>query len=100
MKCILMTSSDKYMHKDLVTVTIEKALFEIGSPVYDAIVLALQNTYQSTIPDCYKHPEYLKNVLEQYFGSASNAVVHSINNDLRNAAKNTTIEKFLSVLNK
>lgn len=93
-----MTHSDKYMHKDLVTVTIEKALFEIGPPVYDAIVLALKDTYHCTMPDCYEHPEYLKNILEQY-GSASNAVVNSINDSLRNTAKNTTIEKFLFILN-
>lgn len=94
-----MTHSDRYMYKDLVVVTIEKALFEIGPPVYDAIVLALKDTYHCTIPDCYEHPEYLKNVLEQYFGSASNAVVDSINDDLAKSAKNTTIEKFLSILN-
>ena len=95
----IMLHSDRYMHKDLVVVTIEKALFSIGVPVYEAVVLTLQEKYNSTIPDCYEHPQYLKNALEQYFGTASNVVVDSINADLKKSAKNETIEKFLLVLN-
>ncbi|HEX5458000.1 MAG TPA: hypothetical protein VFX64_06400 [Candidatus Nitrosotalea sp.] len=95
-----MGHSDRYMHKDLVTVTIEKALFEIGTPAYEAVVLALQDAYHCTIPDCYEHPEYLKNVLEQYFGAASSAVIQSINENLDKSAKNSTIDHFLFILNK
>ena len=95
-----MVHSDRYMHKDLVTVTIEKALFDIGAPAYDAIVLALKDTYHCIIPDCYEHPEYLKNVLEQYFGQASGAVITAITQNLDKSAKNSTIDNFLLVLNK
>ena len=94
-----MGHSDRYMHKDLVTVTIEKALFEIGAPAYEAIVLALKDTYNCAIPDCYEHPEYLKSVLEKHFGAASDAVIKTINENLDKSAKNSTIDKFLLVLN-
>jgi hypothetical protein len=76
------------MHRELVAVIIEKALLDISIPVYESIVSALKYEYNCTISDCYENPQYLKKVLTEYFGSASNIVVDKINNELQKAVQN------------
>lgn len=93
-------SHDKFMHKELVTVVIEKVLLEIGFPVSEAVVTILRDKYDCEISDCYEKPECLKGAIAEYFGNAASSVVEAINRDLANATKNETIEKFLLVLNK
>lgn len=92
-------SNDRHMHKEMVTVIIERALLEISMPVYESMVSALKYEYNCTISDCYENPQYLKKVLTEYFGSASNVVVDKINNDLQKAVQNEGITKFLAILN-
>jgi hypothetical protein len=88
------------MYQELVTVIIEKALFRIGTQVYNTTAQILKNEYQSVISDCYVHPEYLRQVLEKNFNGVYKDIVDSINKDLKDITNNQPIERFLSIINK
>ncbi len=70
------------IRKGLVTLTIEKALLDIGQPVYDKVVMTLKKEYNCFLPDCYEHPEYLNEILKKLYGNAHNVIVESINQQL------------------
>ena len=77
---------------------IELTLFEIGKETYDKVVKILYERYQSYIPDCYEHPQYLSEILKELFGNAHNAVVERIGEQLEEFSYNEPIAKFLKVI--
>jgi hypothetical protein len=87
------------MYKELVTIVIEKALFKIGTHVYNTTVQILKNEYQCNISDCYEHPEYLRQVIEKHFSGVHKDIVDSINIDLGKSIKNQLVERFLAIIN-
>ncbi|MDE1725472.1 MAG: hypothetical protein KGH76_06215 [Thaumarchaeota archaeon] len=93
-------NSDRKMYKELVTVVIEKALLDISLPVYESIISSLKNKYDCSLSDCYEHPQYLKRVLTDYFGSACNVVIDKINSELQSTIQSEPITEFLTILNR
>lgn len=87
------------MYKEMVTVIIEKTLLDISLSVYESVVSSLKSKYNRTISDCYENPQYLKQVLMEYFGNSSNVVIDNITHELQKTIKNEYITKFLTVLN-
>lgn len=72
---------DDQQHKvrmALVSVTIEKALLDIGKPLYDQVCVLLYSKYRAFMPQCFEHPEYLKNVLREIYGKASDTIMQNI----------------------
>ena len=84
--------------KALTAMAIEKTLLGMGKPVYEKVANRIYKKYQSYIPDCYDHPEYLKEVLKDLYGNAYNVIVSSIEEQLSEFAYKKTMEKFLTVL--
>jgi hypothetical protein len=84
--------------KALVTLAIEKTLFDIGKPAYETIVDVLYKKYHCYIPDCFEKPEYLKAVLKELCGESYNEIVNSIKQELKVGTENKKIEMFLQVL--
>ena len=85
-------------NKALVSVTIEKALLDMGKPVYDKVIEKLHKDYHCYLPDCYEHPEYLSKVLKELFGNVSKTIVESITKDLAKFDTNKPISRFLEVI--
>ena len=91
--------SDNYkVRKALVTLSIEKSLLAVGKPVYDEVVNALKKEYNCYLPDCYEHPEYLKKILQDLFGSSSYTMIESIKNHLQEFAEQNGIKTFIEVI--
>jgi len=84
--------------KALTALAIEKTLVDMGKPVYEKVVNRIYKKYQSYIPDCYEHPEYLKEVLKDLYGNAYDVIVSSIEEQLNEFAYKKKMETFLTVL--
>ncbi len=84
--------------KALVSLAVEKALFEIGKPVYERVIENLYKEYHCYLPDCYEHPEYLNEILKQLYGNAHDVIVKSIKKQLGEFSNHKHIARFLSVI--
>ncbi|MCA2004091.1 MAG: hypothetical protein LDL06_04945 [Candidatus Nitrosotenuis sp.] len=93
-----MDIDDVQIKKALVAFTIEKALLEMGEPVFQKVTEILKNDYNCYVPDCYDHPEYLKRVLADLYGNAHTAIISSIKESLREFSHQTPVQKFLVAL--
>jgi hypothetical protein len=93
-----MDAPDSQIKKALVAFAIEKALLDMGEPVFQKVTKALKDDYNCYIPDCYDHPEYLKRILSDLYGNAHMAIIDSIKNSLRDFAHQTPIQKFVSAI--
>lgn len=65
--------------KALVSLAIEKTLLETGGMnLLDKVAYFLLKEYNSYIPDCYEHPEYLSTALKSIFGDAHSEIIRAI----------------------
>lgn len=95
-----MNHTNDLMYREVLVSVIEKALCDIGTPLYHKVVEVLKNEYNCEISDCYEHPEYLSQILEKFFGDVQNVIIDSINREFENITKNTTLDRFLITINK
>lgn len=93
-----MDAIDTQIRKALVAFAIEKALLNMGEPVFEKVVKTLKDDYGCHIPDCYDHPEYLKRVLSDLYGNAHIAIIVSIKNSLQEFSQQEPIGRFISIL--
>lgn len=93
-----MDVADTQIKKALVAFAIEKALLDIGEPVFQKIVKTLKDDYNCYIPDCYDHPEYLKRILSDLYGDAHTTIINSIKTSLQEFSHQEQIQKFVSAL--
>ncbi len=94
----MMLSEESTIHKALVSLAVEKALFDMGKPVYEKVVKMLNDEYGCYLPDCYEHPEFLVKVLEQSYGASASAIIESIQKTLDEFSYQKKIGKFLQVI--
>ena len=95
-----MDSLDRQLSRDFVTISIEKALTEIGSPVSNEVSLRLKEDYNCDFADCLDHPEFLNKILKDLFGNSYQKIVDSIKKNLDGLSSNTQLENFLTVIAK
>lgn len=93
-----MDVSDIQIKKALVAFAIEKALLEMGEPVFQKVAKTLKDDYNCYIPDCYEHPEYLKRILSDLYGNANTAIISSIKSSLHDFSHQEPIHKFVSAI--
>jgi len=86
------------MKRTMVTLAIKNTLLELGLEEYDKIVLMLQKDHNCSIEDCYDHPEFLKQVLQDLFGDSYNDVLNSLIENLKNISSHKSTKNFLDVL--
>lgn len=86
------------LSRAIVTLSIEKSLIDIGKPVYNLILERLE-TDKTTIPGLYENPVYLKVLLEELFGPASEEIMKSIKKHLEEFSDKEQIKNFLNLLN-
>lgn len=86
------------VRKALVSLVVEKALFEIGKPVYEKVIETLYKEYHCYLPDCYEHPEYLNEILKKLYGNTYDVIVKSIKKQLDEFSNHKHIAMFLSVI--
>jgi hypothetical protein len=86
--------------KALVSLSIEKALLDVGNETYDKVAHELYERYHSYFQDCYEHPEYLSEILTQLYGNAGKVVVDSIKKKLEEFSDHKQIARLLEVISK
>jgi len=82
----------------LVSVILEKTLFEIGSGTYYKVVDELKKRYHCYLTDCYEHPEYLNAILKDLYGNSYRKIVKSINEQLEEFSSQRPIAKFIELV--
>jgi len=82
----------------VVTVSVEKALLEIGKFELDSVVYRLKENYHCEISDCLDHPEYLKQILRELFGNSYQDILKSIHESIERTSMKQPLVHFLNVL--
>lgn len=96
----MLDATDLEIKKSLLTISVQQSLLEIGKSVLDEVERALYSNYKCYIPDCLDHPEYLKQILQDLYGSASLNVIESIHKHLDKYDNTEPIKEFLTVITK
>ena len=60
-------ASDTEIKKAMVALAIEKSLREFSDTVLEVVSNRLKQDYNVYLPDCYEHPEYLKQNFKRSF---------------------------------
>ena len=84
--------------KALVTLSIEKVLLKMGTPVFEKVSNRLQKEFKCYIPDCYTHPEYLESVLKSLFGNSYTAISESIRDELAEYVHDNNIKTLIKTI--
>lgn len=86
--------------KTLVLVAIERTLLKTGgTPLLDEVNSRLYKKFNSSISECYEHPEYLKKILQEIFGEAHNEIAKTIVKELAAFDYDEKIMQFIEKVN-
>ena len=96
----LLASNSGSVKKALINFTIEQALLEIGKTALDEVGNRLYEKYNCYFHDCLDHPEYLKDVLQEIFGSGYLSIIQKIQQRLGEFTEQEPIANFLNVISK
>ncbi len=89
---------DSDVRKGLVYIAIEETLMKISRYDYERVVTRLKTKYNCYIPDCYLHPEYLKDILEGLYGKSSGQIINQIKEKLEKFSNQLPVNEFLTKL--
>lgn len=93
-------AEDNQLRKTQVTEAVEKTLLEIGQLMLDKVSERLEKDYNCQLSGCLENPEYLKLVLEDYFGDAYDVILDSLKDKLEKIESKTQVQQFLKVMAK
>lgn len=82
-----------------VTSAVEKALLQIGTPVYETVIQKLDEDYNCNLFECYDRPECLNQVIKEILGEKYLSVVGSIKSQLITDKEQKTMD-FLAVISR
>ena len=86
----------KKVRKALVGLALEESLLEIGgSKLLHEMFRMLYEKFQSYLPDCYDHPEYLRDILAELDSGTCDVFLESINEKLVEFSYQKPIGEFL-----
>jgi hypothetical protein len=87
--------------KALVSLALEESLLEIGgSKLLHDVFRILYEKFQSYLPDCYDHPEYLRGIFAEIDSGTCDVFLESLNEKLEEYAYQKPIGKFLVKISK
>jgi hypothetical protein len=86
--------------ESLILVIIESILLKTGGiPLLDKVNHMLYKKFNSSVKECYEHPEYLREVLEEIFGAAHHTIAKSIVTELAAFNYDDNVLQFIVKLN-
>ena len=86
--------------KVLVLVAIERTLLKTGgTPILDEVNSRLYKKFNSSISECYEHPEYLKKILQEIFGEAHHEMTKTIVKELATFNYDDKVMQFIEKIN-
>ena len=87
--------------KALVSLALEESLLEIGgSKLLHEVFRILYEKFQSYLPDCYDHPEYLRGIFAELDSGTADVFLDSLNEKLEEYAYQRPIGEFLVKISK
>ena len=87
------------MKKTFVTYVIEQSLFEIGgSQLVNKVSDIILEQHGCDIIECYKHPNYLNDALNEIYGKSHKHIINSIRIKLNDFVAVEPITDFLTIL--
>ncbi|HYL66473.1 MAG TPA: hypothetical protein VEU72_04910 [Nitrosopumilaceae archaeon] len=87
--------------KALVSLALEESLLEIGSTkLLHDVFRILYEKFQSYLPDCYDHPEYLSSIFAELDSGTANVFLELLNEKLVEFSYQKPIGEFLVKINK
>jgi hypothetical protein len=87
--------------KALVSLTLEESLLEIGgTKLLHDVFRILYERFQSYLPDCYDHPEYLSGVFSEIDSGTADVFLESLNEKLAEFSYQKPIGEFLVKISK
>ena len=89
---------DSNARKKVISHAIEKTLLEISKETSDKVSDKLYKDYNFTFSDCYNRPEYLRRILEEFFGDGSRVITDKIKKLLEEYTKDERILHFVRVV--
>jgi hypothetical protein len=89
---------DQNSNKSLVVLSVEVVLMRKGGPQYHLVLARLERDYGCKIFDCFEHPDYLKSVLQDVYGSDYKTIVDSLEGELGEIASEKDVASFLEAL--
>ena len=95
---VVLAENFQHAKEEIIGSRIRRALLEIGKPIHDQVLQTLYREYHCTWADCYEHPEYLKEIIKQSFGSSHAEIVKSIKSHLDEFNDHKPIQEFLMVM--
>ena len=94
-----MSLPDDYtITKVLVFLSVEKALREINNTIFEKVTEILKTKYNSYLYDCYDHPEYLNQILKDFFGDCFVAITDTIKKYLAEYSNRKRVNRFIEVV--
>lgn len=88
-------TSDK-IRESLVHIVLEKSLSSLG--IYNSVASEIEKRYNCNMHECYRHPEYLKTILEDKHAETYDLITDSISRQLEIFSHEKHIARFLQVI--
>lgn len=86
--------------KSLVTLIIESTLLKTGGiPLLNEVNSRLYKKFNSSISECFEHPEYLKKILQEIFGKAHNDITKLMVKELAEFDYDSNVTQFIERVN-
>ena len=92
--------SDNQLSKDIVAISVEKTLLEMGKPILEEVYSRLQSDYNCTFLDCLENPEYLTRILKNLYGNSYDLIINSIMKNLEKYIPDEKISIFIENVKK
>lgn len=86
------------MHRAALVSCIELVLMKRGNTNYNLVVAKLAANYESTVRDCYRHPDYLQAVLKEVYGNDYHSVIDEIKAQMGELAAVDEVGDFFKVM--
>jgi len=92
-----MSNKNNDLDKHLVGSIVESTLFQAGNPIWEIVDLKLKER-GLTFENCLEHPSYLKDILQQNFGSSYREIAKKIMDRFDGLYTNEPINAFIKTL--
>jgi hypothetical protein len=86
--------------KAMLVFVIENVLLKIGKSSYGLVLSRMEKDYGCNISDCVDKPEYLRKVLQDIYGDASDVIIGEISEELGKLADQKYYRNFIVAIDK
>ena len=86
--------------KALISFVIEQSLLDVGKLAMEEVGNRLYEKHHCYFADCLENPQYLREILQEIFGSSYKSVTDKIEQRLAELKDQESISEFITVISK